>query len=88
MYTERGGIIFDLPFGFPINNIISLSLRKGGGRTVQRVRTPFGDCELFSMASQGHVQTLTLTHTRKVQGVMQMRQTRQIQINEDACIRN
>jgi len=40
------------------------------------------------MASRGHVQTLTLAHTRKVQGVMQMRQTRQMQIDEDACIRN
>ena len=43
---------------------------------------------LFSMASRGHVQTLTLAYTRKVQGVMQMRQTRQMQIDEDACIRN
>jgi len=33
-------------------------------------RTPLGDCEPFRMASQGHVQTLTLTHTRKVQVVM------------------
>ena len=51
-------------------------------------RTPLGDCEPFRMASQGHVQTLTLAHTRKVQGVMQMCQTRQMQIDEDACIRN
>jgi len=47
-----------------------------------------GDCELLRMARRGQVQTLTLVHTRKVQGVMQMRQTRQMQINEDACIRN
>jgi len=54
----------------------------------QIAKTPLGDCEPFRMASQGHVQTLTLAHTRKVQGVMQMRQTRQMQIDEDACIRN
>jgi len=27
-------------------------------------------------------------HMRKAPGVMQMRQTRQMQIDEDACIRN
>jgi len=47
-----------------------------------------GDRELFRMALRGCVQTLTLAHTRKVQGIMQMRQTRQMQINEDARIRN
>jgi len=47
-----------------------------------------GHCELFRMAPRGHVQTLTLAHTRKVQGVMQMRQTRQMQLNEDAYISN
>jgi len=51
-------------------------------------RTPLGDCEPFRMASQGNVQTLTLSHTRKVQGLMQTRQTRQMQIDEDACIRH
>jgi len=57
-------------------------------RTPLGARTPLRDCEPFRMASQGHVQTLTLAHARKVQGVMQMRQTRQMQIDEDACIRN
>jgi len=28
------------------------------------------------------------THMRKASGIMQMRQTRQMQIDEDACIRN
>jgi len=32
---------------------------------------------LFRMAPRGRAQTLTLAHTKKVQGVMQMRQTRQ-----------
>jgi len=47
-----------------------------------------GECEPFRMASQGHVQTLTLALTRKVQGVMQMRPTKQMQIDEDASVRN
>jgi len=34
---------------------------------IRRARTPFGDCELFRMAAQGHVHTLTPAHTRKVQ---------------------
>ena len=50
--------------------------------------TPFRDRELFRMTPRGHVQALTLAHTIKVQGVMQMRQTRQMQMNEDACLRN
>jgi len=34
---------------------------------------------------RGHVHALTQSHTRKVQGVMQMRQKGQMQINEDVC---
>jgi len=45
-----------------------------------------GDRDLFRMAPREHVQTLALVHTKKVQGVMQIRQTRQMQINEDACV--
>jgi len=39
------------------------------------------------MAPRRRVQTLTLEHTRKVQGILQMRETRQMQMNEDARTR-
>jgi len=47
-----------------------------------RATPPFGremTRGLFRMAPRGRAQTLSLAHTRKVQGVMQMRQTRQTQ---------
>jgi len=56
----------------------------------RRARTPF----VRSRASQnGSVMTRSDTdsdaaHMRKAPGVMQMRQTRQMQSDEDACIKN
>jgi len=49
---------------------------------------PFREIASFSEWLREDVQTLTLAHTRKVQSVMHMHQTMQMQINEDVCIRN
>jgi len=75
--------------------------RKGSRGKRLRVLRPKGwvrsDDPLCKMASflrpqlaralPGHVETLRQAHTRKVQGVMQMRQKGQMQINEDVRTR-
>ena len=47
-----------------------------------------GDRELFQNGSARTRSDADAALMRKAQGVMQMRQTRQMQIDEDACIRN
>ena len=42
----------------------------------------------FQNGSTGTRSDADAAHMRKASGIMQMRQTRQMQIDEDACIRN
>jgi len=47
-----------------------------------------GDHGAFQNGSARMCLDADATHMRKASGIMQMRQTRQMQIDEDACIRN
>ena len=47
-----------------------------------------GDCGAFQNGSARTRSDADAAHMRKTSGIMQMRQTRQMQIDEDACIRN
>jgi len=51
-------------------------------------RTPFGDRGAFQNGSARTRSDADAAHMRKAPGIMQMRQTTQMQIDEDACIRN
>jgi hypothetical protein len=47
-----------------------------------------GDRGAFQNGSARTRSDADAAHMRKASGIMQMRQTRQMQIDEDACIRN
>ena len=49
---------------------------------------PFGGLRAFQNGFATTRSDADAAHMRKASGIMQMRQTRQIQIDEDACIRN
>ena len=51
-------------------------------------RTPFGRSRAFQNGSANTRSESDAAHMRKAPGVVQMRQTRQMQIDENACIRN
>ena len=51
-------------------------------------RIPFGGSRVLQNGSARTRADADATHMKKAPGVMQMRQTRQMQVDEDACIRN
>jgi len=49
---------------------------------------PFREMGAFQNGSAWTRSDADVAHMRKASGVIQMRQTRQMQINKDACVRN
>jgi len=60
----------------------------GRGATNVSARSSFGRSQAFQNVSARTRSDTDAAHMRKAPGVMQMRQTRQMQVDEDACIRN
>jgi len=61
---------------------------KGTGNLPMSENILSGDCGAFQNGSARTRSDADVAHMRKASGIMQMRQTRQMQIDEDACIRN
>jgi len=65
-----------------------VSRRKERARRFYERELLSGDRGAFQNGSARTRSDADAAHMRKASGIMQMRQTRRMQINEDACIRN
>ena len=71
-----------------INIYISLSIYICISISIYQRKLLPGDRGAFQNGSWRTRSDADAAHMRKASGIMQMRQTRQMQIDEDACIRN